>query len=190
MAIQNTHNKIDIYVHADIIQKRANTTNEKSPNPNNPSNESGDEKGGSGYFQMGSFKISKKRMGHMGVNVVRSVKNITTQVANAGIGQLAYVTGDTNYQASVQREAEVIGDTANSITNVGLATASGAMIGGPLGAAFALASSAISQSISLAYKYENRNIQNAISTWKENQSVNYNKARAGVDLSDGRTRLR
>jgi hypothetical protein len=190
MAIQNTHTKIDIYVHADIVQKRANTTNEKSPNPNNPNNGDGNNDSGDNYFQMGSFKISKKRMGHMAVNITRTLKNVTTQISNSAIGQLSNVTGDTNYQAVVQRNFETATDVLNGVTNTALATASGFMIGGPLGAAFALASTSIQQGMSYAYKYENRNIQNSISSWKENQSVNYNKARAGVDLTDGRTRLR
>lgn len=189
MAIQNTHNKIDIYIHADIVTKRANTTNEKNPNPNNNSNGNG-KNDGEGYFQLGSFKISKKRAGHMAVNVSRAFRNITNQVTNSAIGQLSYVTGDTNYQAIVQRNSEAKTDVINGVSNVALATASGLLIGGPVGAAFALAGTAIQQSMSYAYKYENRNIQNAISSWKENQSVNYNKARAGVDLTDGRTRLR
>lgn len=189
MAIQNIHNKIDIYVHADIVQKRTNSVAEKSVNPN--SNEaSGNSNDSSSAWSGGTFHISKKRMIHMGINATRTIKTLATQYANAGIGQLGAITGDSNYQNIVQRQVESGIDTISSIWNIGSATTSGALIGGPIGAALALASSSLSTAFSLMNKYETRNMQNAISTWKENQSVNYNKARAGIELTDGRTRLR
>lgn len=186
MAIKNTHSKVDIYIHADIVQKRTNTASEKQVNPNTSSN---NDKNASGWGN-GSFSIKNKRGIHLTQNLMRSGLNVTRQYINASVGQLGNITGDSNYQASLQRKNDIINDYASSSFNVVSATISGAMIGGVVGGVAALITSGIGTTISLANKYESRNIENVLSAWKENQSVNYNKARAGVDLTDGRTRLR
>ena len=184
MAITNTHQKIDIIIHADIVQKKANTANTTNINPH--SKTSTDEENMTGN----PSQMSTKRKLHIANNMARNAVNLTMSFTNMRINQIANMTGDSNYQDYARRQFEVVEDTSRFATNILTSTASGAMIGGPIGAGLALATSALTQSFSYAQKYEGRNINNAITQWKENQSINYNKARAGVDLTDGRSRLR
>lgn len=187
MAITNTHQTIDILIHADIVSKRDRTANNSSVNPNrkdvametNSNNNEGSPR-----------KISSKRIAHMGVNISRTAVNLSMTFRNAAVNQLANITGDSSYQDYSRRQTEILEDTARVATNTITATLSGAMIGGPVGASIAFASSALTQSLSYMQKYETRNINTAIQNWKDTQSINYNKARAGVDLTDGRSRLR
>ena len=184
MAITNTHQKIDIIIHADIVQKKANTANATNINPH--SKTSADEENVSGN----PSQMSTKRKLHIANNLARNAVNLTMTFTNTRINQIANMTGDSNYQYHVSRQFEVVEDTSRFATNVLSSTVSGASIGGPTGAVIAFATAVLTQSVSYAQKYEGRNINNAITQWKENQSINYNKARAGVDLTDGRSRLR
>ena len=184
MAITNTHQKIDIIIHADIVKKRANTANATNINPH--SKTSTDEENATGN----PSQMSTKRKLHIANNLARNAVNLTMSFTNMRINQITNTSGDSNYQDHVRRQFEVVEDTSRFATNVLSSTVSGASIGGAIGACIAFATSVLTQSISYAQKYEGRNIDNAITQWKENHSINYNKARAGVDLTDGRSRLR
>ena len=184
MAITNTHQKIDIIIHADIVQKKANTANATNINPH--SKAKSDEENITGN----PSRMSSKRKLHIANNLARNAVNLTMSFTNMRINQITNMAGDSNYQDYVGRQFEVVKDATLFATNVAASTVDGAIKGGLIGAGIELAISVITQSFSYAQKYENRNINNTITQWKENQSINYNKARAGVDLTDGRSRLR
>lgn len=191
MPIYNNKQKIDIFIHATPMTASRSTVENKSVNPHITKS----DKGGvnSNDIESGGMSraLSGKRKIHLVQNAGRFVVNLGINVIpNAVNGQIANATGDTNYQAYARRQSEIKADVVNPITNIGNATISGALIGGPVGAIMGLVTSATSSIFSLANKYEGRNTQYAIDVWKQNQSTNYNKARAGIDLTDGRTRLR
>ena len=184
MAITNTHQKIDIIIHADIVQKKANTANATNVNPH--SKTKSDEENLTGN----PSQMSTKRKLHMANNLARNAVNLTMSFTNMRINQIANMSGDNNYQETVSRQFEVVEDASRFAINVATSTINGAMRYGIPGAIIYFAVSALSQSLSYSQKYEGRNINNAITQWKETQNINYNKARAGVDLTDGRSRLR
>lgn len=176
MAVYNQNNNsnstLSIYVYAEKLSA-SDTADEKSTNPSE--NEEDDS-------EQGRHKISKAKL-KKSVNTARAIANISTrQLPNLVIGQFATMTGDSNYQAMVQRNVERFQDTAQSIIGVGTTAA----LLGPQAAVFA----AVGVAFSLASKYEQRNIETGLSQWKAQQSINYAKARSGVDITDGRTRLR
>lgn len=175
MAVYNQSNSnnstLSIYVYAEKLSA-SDTADEKSTNPSD--NEEDEEEG--------RHKINKAKI-KKGVNMARTLANITTrQLPNLVIGQFGTMTGDSNYQAMVQRNVERFQDTAQSVIGVGTTAA----LLSPQVAAFA----AVGVAFSLASKYEQRNIETGLSQWKAQQSINYAKARSGVDITDGRTRLR
>jgi hypothetical protein len=191
MPIYNNKQKIDIFIHATPMTASRSTAENKSVNPHIAKS----DKGGvnSNDIESGGMSraLSGKRKIHLVQNAGRFAVNLGINVIpNAVNGQIANATGDTNYQAYARRQSEIKADVVNPITNISNATISGALIYGPVGAIMGLVTSATSSIFSLVNKYEGRNTQYAIDVWKQNQSTNYNKARAGIDLTDGRTRLR
>lgn len=185
MAIYNTHQQIDIYVYS-VKGNSSNNTNQKSVNPNaqKASRKTNSKEQVEDLF-------GEKRAIHNVQRIARFANNMAVNVIpNALIGQIANATGDTNYQALARRKQEYISDVCNPIMSIANSTASGMMIMGPLGALTGFLTSFGTTAISMANKYESRNINYAVDLWKQNQSLNYNKARASIDLTDGRTRLR
>lgn len=188
MPVYNNKQKIDIFIHAQAYTSSRSTAENKKVNPNNAKSNVNSNNAESGGI---SHALSGKRIIHLSQSAVRFGVNMGINVIpNAVNGQIANATGDVNYQAMARRKSEILADTVNPISNISNATISGALIGGSIGAVVGFASSAITSVFSLANKYEGRKTQYAIDTWKQNQSTNYNKARAGIDLTDGRTRLR
>lgn len=173
MAIYNQQlNRLDVYVHADTLSQ-GDTAETKSVDPNNKQETQEEES---------REKINRRKLARS-LHVTRTVINVATrQVPNFVIGQFGMMTGDSNYQAMTQRNLEKAQDVVGSSLGIGAS----AILLGPLGAVM----SSIGVVTSLVSKYEQRNMQTAMDTWKQEQNVNYNKARAGVDITDGRTRLR
>lgn len=191
MPIYNNKQKIDIFIHATPMTASRSTAENKSVNPHITKSDKGGVNSNDIESSGMSRALSGKRKIHLVQNAGRFAVNLGMNVIpNAVNGQIANATGDTNYQAYARRQSEIKADVVNPITNISNATISGALIGGPVGAIMGLVTSATSSIFSLANKYEGRNTQYAIDVWKQNQSTNYNKARAGIDLTDGRTRLR
>lgn len=185
MAIYNTHQQIDIYVYS-VKSNNSNNANQKSVNPNAQKAIRNKE-----TKEQVEGLFSEKRMLHNTQRIARFANNMAVNVIpNALIGQISNATGDTNYQALARRKQEYISDICNPIMSIANSTASGMMIMGPIGALTGFLTSFGTTAISMANKYESRNINYEIELWKQNQSLNYNKARASVDLTDGRTRLR
>lgn len=113
---------------------------------------------------------------------IKTAVNFATRTApNFIIGNISAYTGDSNFQAEVQRKQEIVSDVISTSVN----TIVGFAINPALGA-IQLTTSLVSN----AMKYEQRNINQSVQEFKQTQSVNYAKARSGIDLTDGRTRLR
>lgn len=103
------------------------------------------------------------------------------------ISRLGYQNGDSAYQQQVQRSFEVIKDNANvaSATAMGMLYGSnGGFIGMVLGGALGFATS----SISIFFKYRGRDEEFNYKTFKENNAIAYQRARAGINLTTGRLR--
>ena len=103
------------------------------------------------------------------------------------VGGLGGKSGDEAYQDKVNRQVEIVQDVGNLATSVAMGAGYGA-VGGPvgmvLGASFALASNLIS----LGSKYATRERDFDFKMFKENNAVEYKRARAGINLTTGRLR--
>jgi hypothetical protein len=171
MAIYNQqiNNRLDVYVHADATPQ-ATSSESSQVDPNAKNEEESRE------------KVNRRKLAKS-LHFTRTAINVATrQVPNFVIGQFGMMTGDSNYQAMSQRRVEQVQDTLGSALNIGAS----AILLGPVGAVI----SAVGVATSLISKYEQRNMQTAMDVWKQEQSVNYNNASSGIDITDGRTRLR
>ena len=96
-------------------------------------------------------------------------------------------TGDQAYQQLVEREVEIYQDVtgfASSVAMGALYGSAGRLPGAILGALFA----AVGTGTSLGFKYASRERDFNYKVFKENNAIEYQRARASISLTAGRLR--
>jgi hypothetical protein len=115
----------------------------------------------------------------------------THQVAgllfNYSVGGIGDVSGDRAYQNRVQRTVEQVQDGTNIATSIVMGASYGSW-GGVIGAAFGMLFGAATSITSMRVKYANRERDYDFKVFKENNAIEYNRARAGINLTTGRLR--
>ena len=116
---------------------------------------------------------------------------VSKQVIDLGIeyvvGGLGQKYGDQALQENVERNVEIVKD----VTNVASSVAMGALYGswgGPVGAVLGATFGAISTGVSTVVKYANRERDFNYKVFKENNAIEYQRARASISLTTGRLR--
>lgn len=107
--------------------------------------------------------------------------------ANYLIQGIGNYTGDQAYQQLVEREVEIYQDVtgfASSVAMGALYGSAGRLPGAVLGALFAAAGSGAS----LGFKYASRERDFNYKVFKENNAIEYQRARASISLTAGRLR--
>lgn len=116
---------------------------------------------------------------------------VTKQVVDLGIeywvAGLGMKYGDQAYQENVQRRFELVKDVTNVASSIGMGALYGSW-GGPIGAVLGATFGAISSGVSTAVKYAGREREFNYKTFKENNSIEYQRARASINLTTGRLR--
>lgn len=102
----------------------------------------------------------------------------------AGIG---YKTGDASLQAQVERQVEQITDMTSLLTSFGMGLTYGAT-GGPAGALAGAFMATGQTAMSLVSKYATRKRDYDMTIFKENNAIEYKRARAQINLTTGRLR--
>lgn len=136
--------------------------------------------------------------GFFGRNPMRTIKvnathlvAVSKQFLNAQINyqmqKIGYISGDEAYQDRVGRQVEIVQDAGNVATSVAMGAVYGAA-GGPFGILAGMAIGAASSGISLAYKYKGRYLDYDFKMFKENNAIEYKRARANINLTTGRLR--
>lgn len=124
---------------------------------------------------------------------------VAKHVANAGInfwvGGLGYENGDEAYQQRVGRQIEIVQDHVNTAISIGMGAAAGAMagsvvpgIGNVVGFVVGGTLSAINSATGLISKYKGRERDYNFKMFKENNAIEYKRARANLSLTTGRLR--
>lgn len=88
--------------------------------------------------------------------------------------------GDKALQSIVDRQIEIADDTLSSLLTVGITTAKFGLVG--------LAVSSVATGAGLVMKYAARKHDYDVQIFKENQNIQYMRARAGINLTNGRLR--
>lgn len=115
------------------------------------------------------------------------MKQIGGLIAEYNISGLGDINGDQAYQQQVSRSFEKLEDATNITTSLmqGITYGSwGGPIGTLLGGTFALLSTGTSTMI----KYAKRDRDFNYKMFKENNSIEYQRARANINLTSGRLR--
>ena len=116
---------------------------------------------------------------------------VTKQVVDLGIeywvAGLGEKNGDQAYQDMVQRIFEIVKDVTNVASSIGMGALYGSW-GGPIGTVLGAVFGAVSTGVSTAVKYAGRGREFNYKMFKENNAIEYKKARAGINLTTGRLR--
>lgn len=156
------------------------------------------EEAGSSNNKSSSGRVSKAVRIVAKAQIMHGIA-VAKHVANAGInfwvGGLGYENGDEAYQQRVGRQIEIVQDATNTATSIAMGAMAGAMagsvvpvvgtvIGGLVGGLLSTANSATG----LITKYEGRKRDYNFKMFKENNAIEYKRARANLSLTTGRLR--
>lgn len=118
---------------------------------------------------------------------IRVASQVVKQSANFYISDIGRKNGDSNYQALINRQLEVVSDTMSFASGALSGATAGSMFG-PLGAGIGLVVGAASSAISLGFKYADRKRDYEHEMFKNNNSQAYNLARTSFQGFTGRLR--
>jgi hypothetical protein len=178
---KQTRESVTVYVKADSINS---TVDKKTAEET----QGEDKKTDSEKNEKSKALFTKKQVLHF---TKKALNTALYTMPNFSVSNLGNFTGDSNFQQVAQRKLEIVQDSAKSVSNPAFAGLGAAAIGaGPVGIGVAASVAMLGTAISIAGKYEQRNINEAIKEAKDNSNANYAKSRSGIDLTDGRTRLR
>ena len=103
------------------------------------------------------------------------------------VGGLGNKYGDQAYQEQVERQMEIFNDVSGFLGSTAMGALSGVQ-GGPWGIAIGALAGAASSAISIGEKYATRERDFNYKIFKENNAIEYQRARASISLTTGRLR--
>lgn len=121
------------------------------------------------------------------LHVISAVKSTAFAINDYLISGLAQVNGDQALQDQVARDTEIIKDTTGFAYSVSMGIIHGSWAGA-WGMAIGGLTAALTSGTSLATKYMGREREFNFKIFKENNAIEYQRARAGINLTTGRLR--
>lgn len=118
---------------------------------------------------------------------MRVAGQVVKQTANYFISDIGRKNGDSNYQAIINRQIEVVGDSLSFGSGILSGAAAGSMFG-PVGAGIGAVVGMVSSAVSLGFKYAERQRAYQHEIFKDNNSQTYNLTRTSFQGFTGRLR--
>lgn len=118
---------------------------------------------------------------------LRVAGQVVRQTANYYISDIGRKNGDSNYQAMINRQIEVVSDVVSAGSGLVSGAATGAMFG-PIGAVVGAVIGTASSAISLGFKYAEREREYQHTMFEEHNNQAYNLSRANFNALSGRVR--
>lgn len=119
-----------------------------------------------------------------GLAVLKQVIDLGLEYYVAGLG---YKTGDQTYQEQISRQVEIMKDVTGFASSVGMGALYGSW-GGPIGTVLGATFGAIQTAVSTGVKYMGRKRDFSYKEFKENNTIEYQRARASINMTTGRLR--
>lgn len=116
--------------------------------------------------------------------IAKQVTDLGLEYWIAGLGNKY---GDQSYQENVQRRFEIVKDVGGFASSVSMGAVYGAW-GGPIGSILGAVFGALSSATSIGVKYKDRERDFNYKVFKENNSIEYQRARASINMTTGRLR--
>ena len=146
--------------------------------------------GQNGEQSTGTALLSKRAKRFIFVNATHALA-VAKQGFNANlnywVGGMGYTQGDEAYQDRANRQIEIVQDNLSAFSNIAMGAGYGA-VGGPVGMLLGASMAAISTAISINTKYATRKRDYSFKVFKENNAIEYKRARAQLNLTTGRLR--
>lgn len=175
-----------------IVRKDAGGGSEgaKVRDADTPISSGGDESGSSLMAKLTGSSSKMRQQRVIKTNATHALA-ISKQVVDLGIeyyiGGIGMRSGDTALQENVSRNMEIFKDATNMISSVSMGALYGAW-GGPIGAVLGAVFGAVSTGASLTTKYMGRQREFDFKVFKEENAIEYQRARAGINMTTGRLR--
>lgn len=118
------------------------------------------------------------------LNAAKQISQLSLNYVISGIGNKA---GDEALQDIVERKVEIVTDITGFASSVVTGAVYGSL-GGPVGTVIGVSLAAVSSTASLISKYATREREFNFKVFKENNAIEYKRARAGINLTTGRLR--
>lgn len=138
--------------------------------------------------------IKEKTVGRLSpakAYAVSTFGNLAMQTVKAAhnyrVSDIGRSSGDSNYQAMVNRQYEIVGQAVGVLNSAISGATAGAMFGG-VGAVVGMVAGLASSAISLGFQHAERQRTYQHEMFKNNTSQAYNLARANYSISTGRLR--
>jgi hypothetical protein len=116
--------------------------------------------------------------------IAKQVTDLGLEYWISGIGNKY---GDQSYQEQVSRQFEIVKDVGGFASSTAMGAVYGAW-GGPIGAILGAVFGAMSSATSIAVKYSSREREFNYKMFKENNAIEYQRARASINMTTGRLR--
>ena len=129
-------------------------------------------------------KVNKRIIGTKVLSASIAAARLGLNYYAGGIG---YRNGDAAQQEAVQRNIELVEESAGILLSIGIGATYGVR-GGPIGMAVGAAAAAATTATSLAVKYLNKGREYNMKVFKEENAIEYRRARANLSLTSGRLR--
>ena len=179
--ISKATNRIDIVVRAEYSSVDTNTQ-DTSTSPKEEQEEK-EEKST-------NIARNKRTTRTLLTHALSSGIQMTFQTWNYAVGGVGIYTGDESYQNYQQRQLEIVQDSQSVISSFGLNAMYGFIYSGgnPLVAGTNALIGGMSSLTSKYFKYAQRHREYNYKVFKENNAIEYNRARANINLTYGRLR--
>lgn len=114
-------------------------------------------------------------------------KQITFQYFTFEMGGIGMRSGDQALQENASRQLEIFKDTTGLASSVVMGAVYGSW-GGPIGTIIGAGLGAAATGVSLLFKYADREREFNFKRFKEDNAIEYKRARANINLTTGRLR--
>ena len=184
MALFTQGQRIEVIVRKEDTSAATAGANEENPENAGTNSEKAEQTGGGGQAQDKNSKV----FGRITATKVLSAGIMIGRLAlNYYAGGVGYRNGDAAQQEAVQRNFEVIEEGAGLIASVGIGVTYGVR-GGPVGMLIGGALALATTAISLGVKYAGKEREYNVKIFKEENAIEYKRARANLSLTTGRLR--
>lgn len=174
----------------EIIVRKDNGASVKGAKEKDADQVSEDQTQSTSSTQGGSLLGNTPRSRFLRVNVTHGLsvaRQISSQSLNFALQQIGNINGDQALQQNMSRQFEIVQDVTNVASSVSMGVIYGAS-GGPVGMILGGTFGALTSGFSLAFKYAGREREFNFKTFKENNAIEYQRARASISLTTGRLR--
>ena len=186
MFFQQGTQRIEVVVRKDSGYSNAGTN---EIDPNNIGGDVDGKRGGAWATLTGSTSIARQHrvVKTNTTHFFATLKQITDLKIEHFISGIGQRNGDEALQDNINRTMEIVKDTTGLASSVAMGAVYGSW-GGPIGTAMGMVLGLASTAASIGAKYANREREFNFKMFKENNAIEYKRARASINLTTGRLR--